>query len=144
MKILKASFWGLTTLLFYGSFSFLHAQAKTVFIPTEFTTDPALSLYSMTRSYQTANFICFWGPVVGNNPVTYSDPNLAFDPVTVCNILESVYAKYITSIKFDSDASTKNLGKYKCIIVMNDTWGVAGQPTGFAFGGTYDNTIGAM
>jgi len=120
------------------------AATKTVFIPTEFTTDPALKLYSMTRSYQSDNFVCFWGPVVGDNPVTYSDATLAFNPVSVCNTLEKSYAKFVTDIQFVSDASTKNLGKYKCIIVMNDTWGVTGQPSGWAFGGTYDDTIGAM
>ncbi|PUZ25384.1 multidrug transporter [Chitinophaga parva] len=117
--------------------------AKTVFIPTEFSTDPYLSTWSYARSYQSANFVVFWGNVVGTNPATYADPNLAFNPQAICDTLEKIYTRYIADIKFCSDAPTKNLGKYKIIIIMNDTWGTGG-PSGWAFGGAYDNTIGAM
>ena len=117
---------------------------KTVFMPSEFTTDPALSTWSSDKSYQSANFVLFWGNVVGTNPATYSDANLRFNPQSVCDTLEKIYTKYISDIGFCSDVATKNLGKYKLIIVMNDTWGIAGQPSGWAFGGTYDGVIGAM
>jgi len=116
---------------------------KTVFIPSEFSTDPALKAWSWDRSFQSANFVLFWGPVVGTTPATYSDPNLRFDPQSICNLLEAIYTKYIKEIGFCSEAPTKNLGKYKIIIVMNETWG-AGGPSGWAFGGQYDGTIGAM
>ncbi|MEI3798428.1 MULTISPECIES: DUF6055 domain-containing protein [unclassified Chitinophaga] len=121
----------------------LVSAQKTVYIPPEFSTDPYLSTWSYSRSYQSANFVVFWGSVVGTNPATYSDPNLAFNPQAVCDTLEKIYIKFITDIGFCSDAATKNLGKYKLIIVMNDTWGTGG-PSGWAFGGTYGNTIGAM
>lgn len=121
----------------------LVSAQKTVYIPPEFSTDPYLSTWSYSRSYQSANFVVFWGSVVGTNPATYSDPNLAFNPQAVCDTLEKIYIKFITEIGFCSDAATKNLGKYKLIIVMNDTWGTGG-PSGWAFGGTYGNTIGAM
>lgn len=117
---------------------------KTVYTPRAFSTDAALSTWSADRSYQSANFVLFWGNVVGTNPATYSDANLRFNPQSVCDTLEKIYTKYISDIGFCSDAATKNLGKYKLIIVMNDTWGIAGEPSGWAFGGSYDGVIGAM
>ena len=117
---------------------------KTVYIPNAFSTDAALSTWSWDKSYQSANFVLFWGNVVGTSPATYSDANLRFNPQSVCDTLEKIYTKYIADIAFCSDAATKNLGKYKLIIVMNDTWGITGQPSGWAFGGTYEGVIGAM
>lgn len=117
---------------------------KTVYIPNAFNTDPALSTWSWDKSYQSANFVLFWGNVVGTNPAAYADANLRFNPQSVCDTLEKIYTKYISDIEFCSDAATKNLGKYKLIIVMNDTWGITGQPSGWAFGGTYDGVMGAM
>lgn len=115
---------------------------KSVFIPTEFSSAP-LNTWSYSKSYQSPNFIVFWGNVVGTDPANYPDANLAFNPASICDTLEKIYTKYISDIKFCSDTSTKNLGRYKIIIVMNDTWGTGG-PSGWAFGGAYDNTIGAM
>lgn len=135
---MKAHVLSLLCLLFTG----ITAAQKSVFIPSEFSSAP-LNTWSYSKSYQSANFIVFWGNVVGTDPASYSDPNLAFNPQSICDTLEKIYTKYISEIKFCSDTPTKNLGKYKIIIVMNDTWGANG-PTGWAFGGTYDNTIGAM
>ncbi|MBW8687543.1 DUF6055 domain-containing protein [Chitinophaga rhizophila] len=115
---------------------------KTIFIPSEFSAAP-LNTWSYSKSYQSANFIVFWGNVVGTNPATYSDPNLRFNPQAVCDTLEKIYTKFVTQLGFCSDAPNTNLGKYKIIIVMNDTWGTGG-PSGWAFGGSYGNTIGAM
>jgi carbonic anhydrase/acetyltransferase-like protein (isoleucine patch superfamily) len=129
--------------LFLGISCCVLAQ-KTVYIPRPFSTDPALSTWSNDRSYQSANFVLFWGNVVGTNPATYADANLRFNPQSVCDTLEKIYTKYISDIAFCSDAPTKSLGKYKLIIVMNDTWGINGQPSGWAFGGQYDGVIGAM
>jgi carbonic anhydrase/acetyltransferase-like protein (isoleucine patch superfamily) len=128
----------LLCLLLTGSIS---AQ-KTVYIPAEFSTAP-LNTWSYSKSYQSANFIVFWGNVVGTNPANYPDANLRFNPQAICDTLEKIYTKFVTELGFCSDAPAKNLGKYKLIIVMNDTWGANG-PSGWAFGGTYGNTIGAM
>jgi carbonic anhydrase/acetyltransferase-like protein (isoleucine patch superfamily) len=130
--------------LFTGLYICLFAQ-KTVYIPKDFTTNPFLRNYSMQRSYQTANFVLFWGDVVGTDPANYSNPDLRFNPQSICDTLEKIYTKFITELAFCSDAPTTNLGKYKLIIVMNDTWGTgAGAPSGWAFGGSYDGIIGAM
>lgn len=116
---------------------------KQVYIPRVFTTDPALSTWSYSRSVQSENFVCFWGPVVGEHPETYSDPNLRFTPSSVLDTLEKVYHKFVREIHFCKDDSTTNLGKYKIIVVINDTW-PPGGPTGWAFGSSYDEVIGAM
>ncbi|WP_295121133.1 DUF6055 domain-containing protein [uncultured Chitinophaga sp.] len=116
---------------------------KQVYIPANFSTDPALSTWSYERSYQSANFVCFWGPTVGTNPAAYTDANLRFNPAAVLDTLEFIYSKLISEYHFCKDDSTTKLGKYKIIIVMNDTWPTGG-PTGWAFGGSYDNMIGAM
>ena len=80
--------------------------------------------------------------MVGKSPTIYPDPKLAFDPAVVCKTLEKIYRIYIDKIHFCSDAAGTNLGKYKLIIVMNETW-PKGGPSGWAFGGSYNNTIGA-
>ncbi|WP_276480169.1 DUF6055 domain-containing protein [Paraflavitalea pollutisoli] len=115
---------------------------KAIFIPSEFSSAP-LNTWSYSKSYQSANFIIFWGNVVGTNPATYSDANLRFTPQSVADTLEKIYTKFVTQLQFCSDAATKKLGQYKLIVVMNDTWG-SGGPSGWAFGGSYGNTIGAM
>jgi|GEM_PF-2944153 len=65
------------------------AAQKTIYIPAEFSTAP-LNTWSYSKSYQSANFIVFWGNVVGTNPASYSDPNLAFNPQSVCDTLEKI------------------------------------------------------
>ncbi|NII28830.1 T9SS type A sorting domain-containing protein [Pseudoflavitalea sp. X16] len=122
----------------------LQASAqKQVYIPRIFSTDPALSTWSYNRSVQSENFVCFWGPVVGEHPETYTDPNLRFTPAQVLDTLEKIYDKFVHGIRFCKDDSTTNLGKYKIIVVINDTW-PPGGPTGWAFGSSYDEVIGAM
>ncbi|HRU39275.1 MAG TPA: DUF6055 domain-containing protein, partial [Candidatus Goldiibacteriota bacterium] len=122
--------------------SCVFGATKTVFIPNEFTT---LNLdWSWERSYQSDNFVVFWGSLVGTDPTQHPTASLRFNPATICATLETVYAKYITEIGFCSDTPDKNLGKYKLIIMMNETWSSPNGPTGWAFGGTYSNTIGAM
>lgn len=116
---------------------------KQVLIPTEFSTDPALKTWSYSRSAQSENFVCFWGALVGNDPSVYANADLRFTPCVVLDTLEKIYTKFIKEIKFCDDNPETNLGKYKIIIVMNNTW-PAGGPEGWAFGGSYDDKIGAM
>lgn len=123
--------------------AFSASAQKQVYIPQVFSTDPALSTWSYSRSAQSENFVCFWGPVVGEHPETYADPNLRFTPAQVLDTLEMLYDKLVHEIRFCNDDTTTNLGKYKIIIVINDTW-PPGGPTGWAFGSSYDDVIGAM
>ena len=106
---------------------------KTVYIPNDFRNDPVVSRqWSWDRSYQSDNFVVFWGT-----------KSLSFSPQNICTYLEKSYDKYINEIGFCSDSSNTNLGKYKIIVMMNDTW-EGGGPSGWAFGADYDRVIGAM
>lgn len=119
--------------------------AKTVYIPTYWANDTYLKNWSNSRLYQSANFAVFWGADAGTNPAGYTGTNasLKFNPALICDTLEKIYTKYITTIGFCSDASTTNLGKYKIIIVMTNTWGTGG-PNDFAYATSFDNTIGGL
>jgi hypothetical protein len=121
---------------------------KTVFTPTEWS-NPANEYYgrmSSTREYESANFVIFWGDIVGTNPATYTtDPTLAFNPQSVADTFEYIFKRYINDLKFINNAPTTNFGKYKTIVVMLGTFsGGDARTEGFAFASSYSNTIGAM
>ena len=78
---------------------------KTVYIPNDFKTDPVISKqWSWDRSYQSDNFVVFWGT-----------KNLNFSAKNICTYLEKSYDKYINEIGFCSDSAGTNLGKYKIL-----------------------------
>src|SRR6187200_2810671 len=115
----------------------LQAQ-KEIYIPNEWQQPNGLD-YSFDRSAQSGNFIIFWGPLAGTDP-TQAPSEIAFDPQFVLNTAEELYRFYIDTIRFvDDDEGLLN--QYKIILVMLHTWtGVEG----WAFGGNYDGTVGAM
>lgn len=110
---------------------------KEVYIPRSFSNVD----WSWERSYESENFVVFWGPTVGDNPITYTDSNLSFDPAVVTGYLEDIYDRYIQEYGFIEE--TDSLAKYKVIVVMNETWG-PDVFTGWAFGGSYDDVIASM
>ncbi len=118
---------------------------KTVFWPTEWDNpqDDFYQRLSYDRSYESDNFVIFWGDVVGTDPANYADASKQFDPAFVTGILEDIYQRYITELEYVSDDPSTYLGKYKIIIVMLETFS-APERNGFAYGGSYSNTIGAM
>lgn len=118
---------------------------KTVFWPTEWDNprDDFYGRLSYDRSYQSENFVIFWGDLVGTDPASYPDAAKRFDPAFVAGILEDIYQRYITELGYVSDDPNTNMGKYKIIIVMLETF-TPPELNGFAFGGSYSNTIGAM
>jgi carbonic anhydrase/acetyltransferase-like protein (isoleucine patch superfamily) len=127
-----------TFLFLLLSFSpiFLLGQ-KQVYIPNEWL-QGSLD-YSFTRSAQSDDFIVFWGPLAGDDP-TQAPGDIAFDPQTILNTAESLYKFYIDTIQFIHD-DTGLISQYKIILVMLNTWtGLEG----WAFGGSYDATVGAM
>ncbi len=117
-----------------------HGQ-KQVYIPPEFSNAP-LNEWSWDKTYESDNFVVFWGNVVGTDPINYSNSDLAFDPAELTGYLEDSYDKFVNDIGFVTN--TGNLGTYKIIVVMNDTYAGSGGPSGWAFGGSYGNTIGSM
>ena len=95
--------------------------------------------YSFDRSAESENFIVFWGPLAGLNPMQ-APAEIAFDPQTILNTAEDLYKFYIDTIQFVDD-DTGLISQYKIILVMLHTWtGLEG----WAFGGNYDGIVGAM
>jgi hypothetical protein len=132
----------LAALLLLALASVAHAK-KSVYIPDQFSRAP-WSEWSMEKSYQSASFFIVWGNRAGTSPATHSDPSLRFDPAALASYLEASYRKFVTEIGFVSDSATTKLGRYKIIVVMNETYEGPNGPTGWAFGGSYDETIGAL
>ena len=116
--------------------------AKIVYIPAEWNnTSLNIPVDLTNRSRQSANFLLVWGPLAGNNPQTATDVNLRFNPQSVLDSMENIYNFYIQNLHVLEEKG--NLAKYKMIIVMNNTWSST-LYTGWAFGGGFDNVIGAM
>jgi carbonic anhydrase/acetyltransferase-like protein (isoleucine patch superfamily) len=115
---------------------FLFAQ-KQVYLPNEWL-QGSLD-YTFTRSAQSGNFIVFWGPLAGDDP-TQAPGDIAFDPQTILNTAEQLYKFYIDTIQFINDDQGL-ISQYKIILVMLNTWT---DLEGWAFGGSYDATVGAM
>lgn len=134
-------------LLLLVSTSFSLLAQKTVFRPTEFD-NPANEFYnnvSNTRKYESPNFVIYWGDKVGTNPATYADADLRFNPQAVADTFEYIYKRFITDLKFVSNAPTTKFGKYKTILMMMNTWtSTDARLTGFAAASSFSNTIGAM
>ena len=111
---------------------------KEIYIPNEWQQPNGLD-YSLDRSAESGNFIIFWGPLAGVDP-TQAPSDIAFDPQDILNTAEELYRFYIDTIQFVSDEEGL-LSEYKIILVMLHTWpGLEG----WAFGGNYDGTVGAM
>lgn len=119
-------------------FPVLLSAQKEIYIPNEWQQPNGLD-YSFDRFAQSGNFIIFWGPLAGSDP-TQAPSDIAFDPQFVLNTAEDLYKFYIDTIQFVNDDEGL-LHQYKIILVMLHTWpGVEG----WAFGGNYDGTVGAM
>ncbi len=119
-------------------FPLLLSGQKEIYIPNEWQQPNGLD-YSLERSAQSGNFVIFWGPLAGTDP-TQAPTEIAFDPASVLNTAEELYRFYIDTIRFVNDDEGL-LSQYKIILVMLHTWpGVEG----WAFGGNYDGTVGAM
>jgi cytoskeletal protein CcmA (bactofilin family) len=117
---------------------------KKVYIPKLWSTDPALSKWSVQRSYETENFFLVWGPKAGLDPKNNSGTtSLTFDPKFITDTLEYIFKKYIKEYHLISNDTTTLFGKYKTIIVMTNTWD-AGGPVDFAVASQYDNIVPAM
>ncbi len=121
----------------------LRAQ-KTIYIPEEW--DERNIPYSMDRSYESENFIIFWGEKAGTNPID-APSEISFDPVVTASLLEDIFTWYVEVVEF-IPPDHGNFALYKFIIVINETWNPLPDGTeiftGWAYGGSYEATIGAM
>lgn len=118
----------------------LARSQKTVYLPDEWRNTSNVP-YSMTRSMESDNFVVFWGPLVGDDPLNSLDPSLSFNPRTVLDTMENIYKSYIKDMKVLEERD--NLAKYKMIVVINNTWR-SDLYTGWAYGSGWDNVIGGM
>lgn len=120
---------------------------KTLFIPTEWS-NPNNEFYnkiSDSRKYESTNFVLYWGDKVGTNPAAYSDATLRFTPKSVADTLEHSFKRFVTDLKFVSNAPTTNVGKYKIIIMVMNTWNSTDtRLEAFAHASSFSNVIGAM
>lgn len=127
--------------------SYYSIAQKTLFIPTEWS-DPNNEFYnkvSNSRKYESTNFVLYWGDKIGANPSAYPEAALRFNPQSVTDTLEYTFKRYITDLHFVNNAPTTNLGKYKIIIMMMNTWkSTDPRLQAFAQASSFSNTIGAM
>jgi carbonic anhydrase/acetyltransferase-like protein (isoleucine patch superfamily) len=124
----------------------LFAQ-KTVFTPTEWSNSnhEYYNRMSADRMYESANFVLYWGDIVGTNPQNASNADLRFNPQAVADTFEFIFNRFITDLKFINNAPNTNFGKYKTPVVILGTFsGGDDRTTGFAHASSYSNTIGAM
>lgn len=118
------------------------AQQKQVYIPDTLKTvnlsDPQ-SQWSWSHSAQTENLVFFWQKGFGFDP--YSAPALdghkmSFDLGNLLVRLEDFYRFYRDSLKFTLPGSLSD--KYKMMVMLDYSL------EGTAYGGTYDDFIGAL
>lgn len=117
---------------------------KSVYIPNQWLSGGIP--YSMDRSYQSENFILFWGEKAGTDP-TQAPSDIRFTPSAVAGILEEILSFFIEEIRM-IPPDMPNISAYKFIVVLNETWNPLPDGssifTGWAFGSHYDSKIGAM
>lgn len=134
-------------LLLFMCFAFSLSAQKTVFTPTEWSNSghEYYNRMAANRMYQSANFVLYWGDLVGTTPTTASDASLRFNPQSIADTFEVIFKRYITDLKFINNAATTNFGKYKTPVIILGTFsGGDDRTTGFAHASPYSNTIGAM
>ncbi|MBO7138440.1 MAG: hypothetical protein J6V92_08255 [Bacteroidaceae bacterium] len=120
----------------------IHAQEKQIYIPEElrsndFTNDE--SQWSYSRMAQTPNVVCFWekgfgqdlskAPELEGHKMTVDLPNLL-------SRIEFFYQVYRDIMRFTLPGSKSE--RYKMMVMLQYSL------EGTAFGGSYDNTIGAL
>lgn len=134
-------------LILFTCFAFSLSAQKTVFTPTEWSNSghEYYNRMASNRMYQSANFVLYWGDLVGTTPTTASDAALRFNPQSVADTFEVIFKRFITDLKFINNAATTNFGKYKTPVIILGTFsGGDDRTTGFAHASSYSNTIGAM
>lgn len=118
------------------------AQQKLIYIPDSirfYNLDNDTSRWSWRRSVQTQNLVFFWEKGFGNNP--YDAPKLKGQPMNfdIGNLqvrLERYFHFFRDTLKFTLPGSISD--KYKMMVMVNYSL------DGTAYGGTYDDFIGAL
>lgn len=118
------------------------AQQKQVYIPDTLKSvnlaDPQ-SQWAWSRSAQTENLVFFWQKGFGYDPYTAPELDgnkMSFDLGNLLVRLEDFYRFYRDSLKFTLPGSLSD--KYKMMVMLDYSL------EGTAYGGTYDDFIGAL
>ncbi|MFI1773478.1 DUF6055 domain-containing protein [Thalassobellus citreus] len=114
---------------------------KEVYIPKEWDTNDKINYDLVNRAAQSDNILLVWGDVAGSDPVNAPDEDIRFNPQQTLDSLEVIYNYYVKDLKLVEEKGV--VAKYKMVVVMNNTWG-PDVFTGWAFGGSYDDTVPAF
>ena len=115
---------------------------KQVFLPDSircYDLNDNNSRWSWQRSAQTDNIIVFWEKGFGDdlsNPPMLEGKSMHFDLDNLLQRVETFYAYFRDSLRFTLPGSKAE--KYKMMVMVNYSL------EGTAYGGTYDNFIGAL
>lgn len=115
---------------------------KQVFLPDSlrcYDLNDSNSRWCWQRSAQTDNIIVFWEKGFGDdlsNPPTLEGKSMYFDLDNLLQRVETFYAYFRDSLRFTLPGSKAE--KYKMMVMVNYSL------EGTAYGGTYDNFIGAL
>ncbi len=115
---------------------------KEIYIPKEFSEmdfNDTLSRYCFQRMDTTPNIVYFWEKGFGsdiNNAPDLEGENMKFDFEAMKAAAERFYIYYRDTLKFIEPGS--NADKYRMMVMIN----YSKEST--AYGGAYDNTIGAI
>ena len=115
-------------------------KEKTVYVPSDLKRTKE---FSWDQTAQSENFVAFWGSKSGPDPLNPTSGNMKFNPKDVLDNLESYYSFYIDSMKFITNPDSGNMGKYKFVVILFNTWN-SGYSDNGAYGGSVDGVIGAM
>ena len=117
-------------------------SGKEIYIPNEFSEmnfNDTLSRYCFQRMDTTENIVYFWEKGFGNDISTAPDlegENMKFDFEGMKAAAERFYVYYRDTLKFIEPGSKAD--KYRMMVMIN----YSKEST--AYGGAYDNTIGAI
>ena len=115
---------------------------KQVFLPDSircYDLNDNNSRWSWQRSAQTENIVVFWEKGFGDdlsNPPMLEGKSMHFDLDNLLQRVETFYAYFRDSLRFTLPGSKAE--KYKMMVMVNYSL------EGTAYGGTYDNFIGAL
>lgn len=117
-------------------------SGKEIYIPKEFSDmdfNDTLSRYCFQRMDTTDNIVFFWEKGFGTDITKAPDldgKNMKFDFEGLKAAAERFYLFYRDTLKFIAPGS--NADKYRMMVMINYS------TEGTAYGGAYDNTIGAL
>lgn len=121
-----------------------NAQQKEIYVPEDLRgmdLQSDTSKWSFQRSTETADLIFMWERGFGNDTSTPPDLDgkpMRFDLATLKNRVQIFYDFFRDTLEFVKPGLPSNVDHYKMMVMVNYSL------DGTAYGGTYDNFIGAL